>query len=214
MNLPVTITGSGGNAFKGTLYDISPDSTQIQYHVRDGMNLFPEKASSVKNIKSLSCILEFDLAHGKTVSHVKLPAHPVYLRTVQKDTLAAGMVFSQDNPDENRKISDFLQYQLEKSFAELEQQKNPEGEEDRNSGAKKSAQALKSKKEPEHLEVEAIIPVELEELILTTKYSKKDLELFKQLLIHIMSSLKVIMELTRHINEKINLIEHKISRKS
>jgi hypothetical protein len=214
MNLPVTITGSGRNEFKGTIYDISPDSAQILYHVSDGINLFPEKETSIKDIKSLQCILHFDLAYGKTVYHVKLQAYPVYLRTVHKDTLAAGMVFSQDDPVENKKVSNFLQYQLEKSFSELEQQKKNKAAADKNTIAKNSARTIKSKNEPHHPEVETIIPVELEELILTTNYSKKDLEIFKQLLIHVMSSLKVIMELTRHINEKINMIEHKISRRT
>ena len=214
MKLPVIITGSGGNMFKGTLCDISPDSAQIQYHVRDGINLFSKKEKDVKDIKSLKCMLQFDLAYSKTVSHVNILALPVYLKTVYKDTLAAGMVFSQEDSVEIHKIVDFLQYQLEKSFSDFEQQNKNKTEEDKGPVVKKTARSMKNRNNPDYSQADIIIPVELEELILTSNYSKKDLEFFKQFLIHIMSSLKVIMELTRHINEKINQIEHKLTRKT
>lgn len=212
LNLPVTITGSSGNSFTGTLYDLSPDGVQLRYPVKDGINLFPDKDTLTKDIKSLKCVLQFELVYDETAVQVVLEAYPVYLQADNEDTLSAGMSFSKINaPAETKKVHDFLFSRLATSYSELEYLK------DKVAGAetKKEDMALPPTPAlPETRETEKTLHAELEKLILPTRYAGPELEQFKHLLIHVLSNLKVLIELTRNTNERIHIIEHKISKKT
>ena len=59
---------------------------------------------------------------------------------------------------------------------------------------------------------ERIITDELEELVLQMDYPKEQLDPLKDILNRVLNSLRVIQEITRHIDERINQIEHKISK--
>ena len=209
LNLPVTITGSSGNSFAGTIYDLSPDAVQLRYAVKDGLNLFPDKNTRIKDIKSLKCLLQFELVHGESALQVMLEAYPIYLRAENENTLLAGMYFNNKNaPTETKKVNDFLLYKLETSYSELEYLK------DKISGAatKKEDTAILSPVKPEAGEMEKNLPSELENLVSATRNASPDLEQLKHLLIHVLSSLKVIIELTRNTNERIHIIEHRITK--
>lgn len=205
-NLPVTITGSNGEKFNGVLHDISPDGIQVRFAVSDGTRLFPDKQTTVEDAKALKCNLQFDLAYKESVSHISINAYPVYLRPVSKNILAAGMFFSDETLSENKKISDYLFYQLRDSYTDKEYV-----EMDHVKTGKETV--VESKKQSTETEDEKILPDDLAELILQVEYPKANLELFKQLLYRVLTSLKVIQETTRHIDERIHIIEHKLSRK-
>ena len=59
---------------------------------------------------------------------------------------------------------------------------------------------------------ERIITDELEELVLQMDYPKEQLDPLKDILNRVLNSLRVIQEITRHIDERINQIEHKITK--
>jgi len=210
LHLPVTITGAGGINFTGTIYDLSPDGVQLRYLVKDGIHLFPDKDTGIKDIKSLKCILQFVLGHDETAVQVVLEAYLIYLQAENEDTLSAGMYFSKKNaPAETKKVHDFLFSKLETSYSELEYLKDKIAE----AKTKKENMALQQTPAiPETGETEKNIPAELENLVLTARNANPDLEQFKHLLIHVLSELKVIIELTRNTNERIHIIEHKISK--
>ena len=212
LNLPVTITGSSGNSFTGTLYDLSPDGVQLRYSVKDGLNLFPDKDTHIKDIKSLKCVLQFELAYDETAAQVVLEAYPIYLQAENEDTLSAGMYFSKINAStETKKVHDFLFSKLATSYSELEYLKDKIAEAE----TKKEDMALQQTRAiPETRETEKTIPAELEKLVFPTRYASPDLEQFKHLLIHVLSNLKVIIELTRNTNERIHIIEHRIAKKT
>ena len=210
LNLPVTITGSSGNSFTGTIYNLSPDAVQLRYPVKDGLNLFPDKDTHIKDIKSLKCVLQFELVYDETAAQVVLEAYPIYLQAENEDTLSAGMYFSKINASaETKKVHDFLFYKLETSYSELEYLKDKISE----AVTKKEDTAMPTPAQPETGETEKNIPAELENLVLTTRNANPDLEQLKHLLIHVLSSLKVIIELTRNTNERIHIIEHRITKK-
>ena len=211
LQLPVTITGAGGNSFTGTIYDLSPDGVQIRYSVKEGINLFPDNNKDVKDIKSLKCILQFELPHDKTAVRVTLEAYPIYLRAENEDTLSTGMNFSNTNETaETKKVNEFLFSNLEASYSELEYLK------DRIAGAaaKKDMASKQITDEPETPATEKKLPAGLENLVLTARYPNPDLEQFKHLLVQVLSELKVIIELTRNTNERIHIIEHKLTKKT
>lgn len=211
LDLPVTITGASGKCFTGTIIDLSPDAVQLRYAVKDGLNLFPEKNIQIKDIKSLKCVLHFELIYGETAAQVTLEAYPIYLRAEDENTLSAGMYFSKKNASaEIKKVNNFLFAKLEASYSELEYLKDKIAEVQ----TKKEDITLQQNSPiPESLEKEKNIPAELEKLVSITRNASPDLEQLKILLIHALSSLKVIIELTRNTNERIHIIEHKIARK-
>lgn len=213
-NLPVTITGSNGEIFNGILHDISPDGIQIRFAISDGSRLFPDRQTAIEDIKSLKCTLQFDLAYKQSVSHIRIDAYPVYLRPVSKTIFAAGMFFNDENLSENKKISDFLFYQLKESYAEKEYVKKDDKEIRKEAVLGMQRTVIQGKKQSTEADDEKIITDELDELILQVEYPKDSMEVLKQLLYRILSNQKVILETTRHIDERIHLIEHKLSRKS
>lgn len=214
-NLPVTITGSNGEKFNGVLHDISPDGIQVRFAVSDGTRLFPDKQTTAEDAKALKCNLQFDLAYKESVSHISVNAFPVYLRPVSKNILAAGMFFSDENLSENKKISDYLFYQLRDSYTDKEYVVKDHVKTGKDTVMNIQGAVVESNKQSNDTETgqEKIIPDELAELILQVEYPKANLELFKQLLYRVLASLKVIQETTRHIDERIHIIEHKLSRK-
>jgi len=212
LNLPVIITGAGGNNFTGTIYDLSPDGVQLRYAIKDGLNLFPVINTRISDIKSLKCVLQFELVYDETSVQVVLETYPIYLRAENENTLSAGMYFSKINaPAESKKVNDFLFHKLETSYSELEYLKDKIAE----AQTKKEDIALQQNSpNPEALEAEKNIPAELEKLVSTTRNASPDVEQLKHLLIHVLSSLKVIIELSRNTNERIHIIEHKIAKKT
>lgn len=213
MSVPVTITGTRGEIFRAALYDISPDGVQVRLAISDGMKIFPGKESPVDDIKSLLCTLQLDLAYCGSVSHVKIDAHTVCVRTVDDNTLACGMFFSEKELSENKKISDFLFYHVYKSFSEIEYTHAESGKVKNELETRIHKSIIEGKKQSHENEDVKIVPSELEKLILQTDHSKETYEVLKQLLINVLTGLKVIQETTRHIDEKLYLIENKISKK-
>ena len=88
---------------------------------------------------------------------------PVYLRSISEDTLAVGMLFADDEMAENKKVSDFLFYQLELSFWDLEMQ-----------------QESTTKTKSDHHEKKTHPSFDPEELISNTGRTRTDMELLKQ----------------------------------
>jgi len=207
MNIPAIVTGAGGKRFKATLYDLSPDGAQIRYLIKDGINLFPDKNTSVKDIKALQCILQFKLSYEDRILQIKINARPVYLRSISEDTLAAGILFEEDQA-ENQVIKDFLLSQLEASFTELNKLKTNTTE------TKARKQTTKSRKEPDPPEKKILLSLNPEEKITDTDYSRNDLQSLKHDLAQITGSLKVIQETTRHIDERIYVLEQMLHRRS
>lgn len=213
MNLPIIITTVNNEKIKGTLYDISPDGAQIRYASKDGIKIFQHQKLPATDINACKCTLQFDLAYSESVTHVRISACPVYLRPVTNDILASGIFFSEDNLSENKKISDFLFYQLQVSFAEIEYIHQDNNENKKGPELTVQKTVLEKKHPSDNSAEEKIMPAEMEELILQMDYPKEQHELLRDLLFRVLSSLKAIHETTRHIDERINLLEHKISRK-
>ena len=193
MNIPLIVTGAPRERFEVTLYDLSPDGAQIRYPIENGIYLFLSKNTPIKDIKSLKCILQFNLPYKDMALKVKINAHPVYLRSISEDTLAVGMLFADDEMAENKKVSDFLFYQLELSFWDLEMQ-----------------QESTTKTKSDHHEKKTHPSFDPEELISNTGRTRTDMELLKQELTRIMDSLEVIQETTRHNDERIYILEQKL----
>ena len=212
MNLPVTVTGPDGTKFKAVIYDMSPDGVQIRHDVNVGREMFQEKESSTEDLLKSHSLLQFDLAYSKTVDHVRIKSRCAYLRPIDDDTLASGLFFSEENLEENKKISDFLFYQLQLSYADLEQKKTDLQENNVDAGPGIRQTIIETRVQSDAPIPEKFISDELEDLILQLEYPKEHLEPLKDIMYRVMASLKVIQELTRHIDERINLIEHKISR--
>lgn len=218
MNLPVMIIGPDGKKFKGLLYDISPDGAQVRFSAKDEIIAKSKKQSHVEKIKSMKCVLVFDLAYSENISRVKLDAYPLYSSHIDDKSISAGMVFSEADLAENKKISDFLFYQLALAFIDVD---NPE---ETKTSTRKDDESKKTKVEEKQQNVkrtsieitgvnEKLLSPELNELILNIDHSKADFETFKVLLYRVMNSLQVIQETTRHVDERIRIIEHKLSRK-
>ena len=119
-NLPVKVTGAGGRTLKATLHDISPDGAQIRYMISEGLNLFQDNKNQTKDIKSITCLLEFILTCRGEKIHIKLQARPVYIRTISQGVIATGILFMNDDLVELKKVSDYLFYQLERSYSDIE----------------------------------------------------------------------------------------------
>jgi len=204
MNIPLTVTGAPGERFEATLYDLSPDGAQIRYPIENGIHLFLSKNTPIKDIKSLKCILQFNLPYKDMALKVKINAHPVYLRSISEDTLAVGMLFADDEMAENKKVSDFLFYQLELSFWDLEMQQES------TTKTKPVKKIKRNKTKSDHHEKKTHPSFDPEELISNTGRTRTDMELLKQELTRIMDSLEVIQETTRHNDERIYILEQKL----
>lgn len=211
MKIPAKVTGHDGNTIDATLYDLSPEGAQVRYSVSEGVNLFSTgEGTSGKDSMNLQCLLQFRLELSGEQHPVKIHARSVYLRPVDKKTLASGLFFDRDDHDEKKKIRDYLYIQLAESFAEIEEEqlqkyrlgpgsvKTTPPERDREDKAKE-----RNKKNP---------ATEPAENLQETTSARSDMEYLKQELVRVQSSLKVIQETTRHIDEKLALLEQKIMR--
>ena len=211
MNLPVVIIGPDSSKIKGLLHDISPDGARVSLSSTTWINAVTEMESPVEKVKSMKCILLFDLAYDKNICHIRLGVYPVYLNRINDETTIAGMLFSEDDLTENKKVSEFLFYQLALSFIESGYQ--PENKTERKPVKKTKDRTKIISNLSVQKDTGRNIPAELNELILNIEHSKTDLEPLKVLLFRIMNSLHAIHETTRHIDERIRTLEHKISRK-
>lgn len=212
MNLPAMIIGPDGKKFKGLLHDISPDGTQVRFSVKNKFIVKEDNKSPVEKIKSMKCVLLFDLTYSGNIFHIRLAAYPVYLSQIDEKTMAAGMIFSEDNLSENKKISDFLFYQFALSFMDTEHQEEIKPDKKLTSTAKAKITEVKNMLANTDEGKEKPLHPELNELLLNIDYSKTDLELLKVLLFRVLGSLQTIQEMVRHIDERIRALEHKISR--
>jgi hypothetical protein len=213
MNLPVLIIWADDNRYNGVLQDISPDGARVRLPSAKRINQLSDTESPVEKIKSMKCLLLFDLAYNENIYHIRLGAYPVYLEKAMGETVLSGMLFSEDDLSENKKVSDFLFYQLAQSFIESGRQPDIEtGTKPVKKTKEKAKSAATGGLSLQNVSVKGI-PAELNELILNVEHSKADLEPLKILLIRIISSLQTIQETTRHIDEKIRALEHRVSRK-
>ncbi len=210
MNMPIIIIGPDGKKFKGLLHDISPDSAQVKLSTSKGIKMVPDMESPMEKIKSMKCTLLFDLAYSGNIAHVKLGAYPLYLSQINNGKTASGMLFSEDDLAENKKVSDFLFYQLAMSFIESEYQ--VENKPKKIPAIEAKEKIIEVKKLQVQKEESRNIPSELNELVLNIDHSKTDLELLKVLLYRVLNNLHTIQETARHIEERIRALEHKTLR--
>ena len=212
MNLSVTVIAPNREKFRGVIYDISPDGVQMRYDDSASAKLLHGKDPTEQTLRSMSTTLHFDLAFSKTVDHVKIEATPAYLRSIDDDTIACGMFFSEANLTENKKISDFIFHQLQVAYADMDLKKNDPQITDEETRPTIHQTVIQTTKQSDDAPTDKFISDELEELILQMDYPKEQLDPLKDIMNRILSNLKVIQEITRHIDERINLIEQKISR--
>lgn len=212
MNLSVTVNAQNRGKFRGVISDISPDGVQMRYDTSETAKLMPGEQAGESELRSIRTTLHFDLAYSKTVAHVKIDAQPVYLRSIDDDTMTCGMFFSEANLTENKKISDFLFYQLQVSYADMELKKNDLQGIVREPAAPIHQTVIQTTKQSGNSFSESLISDELEELVLQLDYPKEQLDPLKDILNRVLNTLRVIQEITRHIDERINQIEHKITK--
>lgn len=207
MNASSQAIGPDGQSIAIVLYDLSPESAQIQFSIRDGKKLFPNTVTA-EEIKALQFSVLFELNYKDVTSTLNLNARPVYLRTIDDKTMASGIMFVNNKWEEMKKVSDFLFYQLESSFYDPDLVKKfisknktetaggtiDKGED---KAAKTPASTVTGDKSPS----------------LKDK-AESDLEFVKTEIIRLAASMKSIQEITRHIDEKMQILEQKISRKS
>jgi len=212
MEIPAKVTGHDGNNIDAILFDLSPDGAQIRYPVAEGKNLFSGRDStSGKNSRKLNCLLQFRLESPGEQHTVKIHARSVYLRPVDKKMLANGLFFDQDDHDEKKKIRDYLYIQLEESFAELEKEHLQKSRIAPEAVKKPLPETNRQDKAEEERNKKNTASKPAENLQETTS-ARSDMEYLKQEMVRIQSSLKVIQETTRHIDEKLALLEQKITR--
>lgn len=212
MNLSVTVIAPDREKFRGVIYDISPDGVQMRYDDSASAKLLHGKDPTEQTLRSMSTTLHFDLAFSKTVAHVNIGATPAYLRSIDDDTIACGMFFSEANLAENKKISDFIFHQLQVSYADMDLKKNDPQMTDIETTAPIHEEVIPAGKQSDEAPADKIISDELEQLVLQMDYPKEQLDPLKDIMNRVLNNLKVIQEITRHIDERINLIEQKISR--
>lgn len=205
MGIPAKATGPGGQTIDVTLYDLSPESAQIRFPIAGGSDLFLNKTTPIEEIKSLLFSICFKLNYKNITSEIELNAHPVYLRTVDDKTMSSGILFIENKWEEMKKVSDYLFYQLESSFSDVELLKKFKREE---SAGQPSSQKTDANEKEKHGPVEEpITPVP------GKSKTESDIEFLKAEMVRISASLKVIQELAKHIDEKVLLLEHKLSRR-
>lgn len=213
MKLPVTVTTPKQRIIKAFIHNLSPDGIQIIFNNDTGVGGLQEELSAVYTPESCKCTLRFDLAHVDVITHVNINAHPVYLKPVGEDGSACGMFFSEENLSENKKISDFLFYQLQVSFTELENTKKIDDKDAGEKAVSAHRTVVENTQQSVNSEVIRNISEEVDELILQMNYPGTQLEPVRQLLFRVLNSLRIIQELTRHNNEIIKSLEHKLSRR-
>jgi len=212
MNLSVTVIAPNREKFRGVIYDISPDGVQMRYDDSASIKLLHGKDPTEQTLRSMRTTLQFDLAYSKTVTHVKIEATPAYLRSIEDDTISCGMFFSEANLTENKKISDFLFNQLQVSYADMEQKRNEPQRTDKEPTIPIHQTVIQTSMQSDDSVPDKFISDKLEDLVLQMNYPKEQLDPLRDILNRVLSNLKVIQEITRHIDERINLIEQKISR--
>ena len=196
MNLPATITGVEGIPVAAIIHDLSPDGAQIRYRPADQKNLFSKKELESRETDQRDLLLNFRL-QGEKQSDISVVAVPVYVHTLSKSTVAAGVFFDEKEKGARQLIKDFLYLQLEMTFMDMD---------DIQDTGKKFGPVVEIKQE----EVINIKQVDDEP---QKKVSKPGMEGLKQEMIRIQSSLKAIQETIRHVDEKISRLEQKIARK-
>ena len=210
MDLPAKIIGPDKNYIDVTLYDLSPDSAQIRFLIRDGSGLFQNKSKSAREIEALKFIIHFELDFKGTSIPVNLNSHPIYLRTVDDEMMAAGMLFIENALSETKKVSDFLFFQFESSFTDSLYY--PRNKRDRTGlTAKKEMKKIKNgkhgssgaKHEPGLTGEEQTGQI----------HADSDMEYLKREFARMTALMKVIQETTRHIDERIYILESKLERK-
>lgn len=208
INIPAEVTGSSGQTVAVTLYDLSPESAQIRFPIAGGTNLFPSKTAPIEEIKSLWFAVSFELSYKGNTYKIKLNAHPVYLRTVDDKIMSSGILFIENKWEEMKKVSDYLFYQLESAFSDTELLKKfKRGEAAEQQVPEKAAVATPAE------DTAATVQEVQEEHTDKTK-AESDIEFLKTEMMRIAASLKTIQEITKHIDEKVLILEHKISKKS
>ena len=212
MNLPVTLVTPAQRIVRGFVSNISPDGIQLRYkaYAADGVQL---EISSVQVVETYTYNLQFDLALVESVAHVNINAHPVYQQVVKEGEVVCGMFFSEEDLAENKKISDFLFYQLQASFNEFEYVQQEDKTTDEEPVTKVHRTVIENTRPLMDSDIVKSISEEVDELVLQMNYPKTYLEPVKLLLFRILTSLKVIQELIRHSDERIRNLEHKLSRR-
>lgn len=206
MNIPAKLTGPDGQKMDVTLYDLSPESAQIRFPVTAEPDGFLNRAIPKEEVKLLQFSVSFELSYRNDSTQVNVNAHPVYLRTVDDKALASGILFVENKWEEMKKISNYLFYQLENAFSDAEILKKfkpeepPEnldvnnGEENNSAGNHQSATGENHKSGG-------------------NTRTQSDIEFLKTEMIRITAGLKTIQETTRNIDEKVLLLEKKLSGK-
>ena len=210
MNIQAQATGPGGQVLDVLLYDLSPESAQIRFPISSGTNLFLNKNTPIEELKSLMLSISFELNYKNISTSIVLNAHPVYLRTVDEKMMASGILFIENGWEEMKKVSDYLFYQLESSFSDIEILKKfkREGEpvETRPSEPVKQNNNAQAKTDEDPAKVEPVDPP-------VRNKATTDIEYLKAEMARMAASLKTIQETTRHIDEQIALLEHKLNRR-
>ena len=214
MQLPVAVSGPNGMKLKGYICNLSPSGAQIRYTASKGAHVIEPVTAAADTTQPGPYTLKFDLGYVNAVSRVKITAHIAYTHPLKDNEHVCGMIFSEKKLPENKKISDFLFYQLQASFAELEHAM--EDEPVTQDEAKETTQVtVIEKKGTERLTDEATgISKELEALFVQLGQPSTHLEAIKQLLVNITSSLKANQEISRHIDERISHLVQKLSKMS
>jgi hypothetical protein len=212
MQLPVAVTGPDGRKIKGSIRNISPGGAQISYAPTKGKIILQPDASALDTAKSGLYTLNFDLSYEDAVARVRIGAYPVYTQSAKEDEQVCGMIFSEKKLSENKKISDFLFYQLQVSFTDLEYAKDvdPEAEDEAEDLIERTL--VERARMDDASDKVAGISEELNALIVQLGHPSTHLDAIKQLLINILSILKANQEISRHINERIHHILQKLSK--
>lgn len=203
LDLPVAITNSGGEILNADIYNISPDGIQIRYKVNDGVDIFRDLTSSEEDFSIVNCNLEFDLEYPDKVDHIKIDAFPLYIDPVDNEEMACGMLFSDKELPENKKISDFLFFQLQASFAELEYA-TENSDQPVISARSTVVEGPGTSSISEEIKG---ISQELDELILLMDNSNTDTEPMRQILLQLLNRLRSNQETLRLIDERISRIQ-------
>lgn len=215
-NLPVKVTGAGGKILKATLHDISPDGAQIRYMISEGLNLFLSENARVEEIKSVKCTLEFVLGSREEKVSVKLTARPVYIRTVSQRVMTAGMMFTDNDLSELKKVSDYLFHQIEKSYSGMEGVIEAEPQEGQNAKPTDSDPPVLKEKEsvPEAANDERGKERESQPEQPVTQPPKIDLESLHKEVRRLASNQKILLETIRRFDDRMLKIEEILTKKS
>ena len=160
-------------------------------------------------MENIKLVINFELNYKGTSIPVSLNSHPVYLRTVDDVTMAAGMLFIENELSEIKKVSDFLFFQFETSFTDSLYHPRKKHEFDNTKG-KGGPQT------DNNIIPGADIPAEHgfpEPQHTNAVFAGSDMDYLKTEMARLTALMKVIQETTRHIDERIYILESKLDRK-